>query len=103
MKRVAYILDDGRRNFTYARVSGFCEAIRKTGEPIELYIFRSAGLAEYEPAHNKGEYNIYRLPVFSDFDGIFLDINNNYNNDFNQNQNYNNNIRNSPYRQNQNH
>lgn len=84
MKRVAYILDDGRRNFTYARVSGFCEAIRKTGEPIELYIFRSAGLAEYEPAHNKGEYNIYRLPVFSDFDGIFLDINNNYNNDQNR-------------------
>ena len=31
------------------------------------------------------------------------EYNNNYNNDFNQNQNYNNNIRNSPYRQNQNH
>ncbi len=76
MKKLLYILDDGKRSFTYARIAGFCDAIKNMDEPANLYIFRSAGLAEYEASNNCGEYNIYRLPDFNDFDGIFLDINN---------------------------
>ncbi|MBQ9437703.1 MAG: diguanylate cyclase [Lachnospiraceae bacterium] len=76
MKKILYILDDGKRSFTFERIAGFREAIRKSAEEINFYIFRSAGLAEYESIHNCGEYNIYRLPNFSDYDGIFLDINN---------------------------
>ncbi|MCR4657428.1 MAG: GGDEF domain-containing protein [Lachnospiraceae bacterium] len=78
MKRIMYVLDDGKRSFTYARIAGFCDAIKKSDEPIDMHIFRSAGFAEYDPLHNCGEYNIYKLPVFNDFDGIFLDINNTY-------------------------
>ena len=78
MKRIMYVLDDGMRNFTYARIAGFCEAIKKAEEPIDMHIFRSAGFAKYDPLHNCGEYNIYKLPDFQDFDGIFLDINNTY-------------------------
>ncbi len=79
MKRLLYIVDDGKRNFTYARVAGFMNAIKKAGAPINLYVIRSSGLGEYDAAHNCGEYNIYHLPDFSDFDAIILDINNFYN------------------------
>ena len=76
MKKIVYILNDGKRAFTYERIAGFCEAIRKADEDINLYICRSSGHAGYDAAHNCGEYNIYRLPDLSDFDGIFLDISN---------------------------
>lgn len=76
MKKILYIIDDGKRNFTYERISGFCETIHKLDEPVNVYIFRSTGLGEYDDAHNQGEYNIYHLPDFSEFDGIVLDINN---------------------------
>ena len=75
-KKLIFIINDCRRSFTYDRVAGFSDAIRKSGEPINLYIFRSAGFAGYEAAHNRGEYNIFRLPDFSDYDGIVLDVNN---------------------------
>ena len=78
MKKIAYILDDGKRSFTYERIAGFREAINKAKEDINLYVFRSGGFSDYDPGHNCGEYNIYHLPDFSDFDGIFLDINNTY-------------------------
>ncbi len=76
MKKIIYILNDARRAFTYERIAGFCEAIRKADEDINFYIFRSSGHTGYDPAHNRGEYNIYRLPALADFDGIFLDISN---------------------------
>ena len=43
MKKIAYILDDGKRSFTYERIAGFREAIRKAKEDINLYVFRSGG------------------------------------------------------------
>jgi diguanylate cyclase (GGDEF)-like protein len=76
MKKIIYILNDGKRAFTYERIAGFCEAIKKADEEINFYIFRSSGYAGYDAAHNCGEYNIYRLPNLEDFDGIFLDISN---------------------------
>ncbi|MBO6148088.1 MAG: hypothetical protein J6O55_01970 [Lachnospiraceae bacterium] len=69
----------GKTNFTYARIAGFMNAIKKAGAPINIYVIRSSGLGEYDAAHNCGEYNIYHLPDFSDFDAIILDINNFYN------------------------
>lgn len=76
MKKIILVLNDSRRSFTYERVAGLCESIKHADLPINLYIFRSAGFSEYDPSHNYGEYNIYRLPDFSDYDGIILDINN---------------------------
>lgn len=76
MKKIIYILNDAKRAFTYERIAGFCEAINNAEEDINLYIFRSAGYAGYDAAHNCGEYSIYRLPDLNDFDGILLDISN---------------------------
>lgn len=41
MKKIIYILDDGKRAFTYERIAGFIEAIKNADEEINLYIFRS--------------------------------------------------------------
>ena len=76
MKKIIFILNDSRRSFTYERVAGLCESVKHADQPINLYIFRSAGFSEYDPSHNYGEYNIYRLPDLSDYDGIILDLNN---------------------------
>ncbi len=76
MKKILYVLDDGKRSFTFERIGGFRDAIKKAREDINLYIFRSGGSPGYESGHNCGEFNIYHLPDFSDFDGIFLDVNN---------------------------
>ncbi|MBR1561466.1 MAG: diguanylate cyclase [Clostridia bacterium] len=75
MKNVLYILNDGLRKFTYERTAGLYRAIQRAEEPINLYIVRSDGYAGFAPSHNQGEYNIFRLPDYRDFDGIFLDIN----------------------------
>ncbi len=83
MKKILYIIDDGQRNFTYLRISGFSESIRRAEEPINMYIFRSGGFKDYEALQNSGEYNIYHLPDFSDYDGIFLDINSCHNAEIN--------------------
>ncbi len=84
MKKVLYILNDGVRRFTYERISGLYRAIQKVDEPIHLYIVRSEGHQSFTSEHNSGEYNIYRLPDYQDFDGIFLDINSNFNSDSNE-------------------
>ena len=75
MKNVLYILNDCRRKFTYERTAGLCRAFERLGEPVDLYIVRSDGYSDFAPEHNCGEYNIFRLPDYSRFDGIFLDIN----------------------------
>lgn len=43
---------------------------------MNLYIFNSSGNWSQDTAYNQGEYNIYRLPDFNEFDGIILDLNN---------------------------
>lgn len=41
---------------------------------MDLYIFQSFGNFSMDEKHNAGEYNIARLPDFSEFDGILLDL-----------------------------
>lgn len=78
MKKVLYILNDCMRLFTYERTAGLYRAFQRLGEPISLFIIRSDGYSDFAPEHNCGEYNIFRLPEYSNFDGIVLDINNNF-------------------------
>ena len=75
MKKVLYVLNDGMRKFTYERTAGLYRAIQRADEDINLFIVRGDGYTGFAPSHNRGEYNIFRLPDYSDFDGIFLDIN----------------------------
>ncbi len=83
MKNVLFILNDGVRRFTYARIEGLVRAMRKADEAISLHVIRSEGHASFTPAHNRGEYNIFRLPDYSAYDGIFLDVNSNFTADAN--------------------
>ena len=75
MKKVLYILNDCMRKYSYERAAGLCRAAREMNEPINLFIMRSDGYFDFAPGHNKGEYNIFRLPDYSGCDGIILDIN----------------------------
>lgn len=76
MKKIALIMDGWKRYFTYAWPAGILQRIRETGEEINLYIFNSSGDWSRDKEYNTGEYNIYTLPNFNDFDGIIMDVNN---------------------------
>lgn len=76
MKKIALVMDGWKRFFTYAWPSGILQRIKETGEEVNLYIFNSSGDWSMDEDYNVGEYNIYNLPDFADFDGIILDINN---------------------------
>lgn len=79
MKKVLYVLNDCMRKFTYERTTGLFSALSRLEEPVDLYIVRSDGYSAFAPEHNCGEYNIFRLPDYRAFDGIFLDINSVFN------------------------
>lgn len=75
MKKVLFVLNDCMRKFSYERAAGLYRALRKLGEPFNLYILRSDAYSGFSAEHNFGEYNIYHLPDYRDFDGILLDVN----------------------------
>lgn len=76
MRKIALIMDEWKRCFTYAWPSGILQRIHELQEEVNLYIFSSSGNWSWDKEYNIGEYNIYRLPDFKDFDGIILDLNN---------------------------
>ncbi|MBR2764729.1 MAG: GGDEF domain-containing protein [Blautia sp.] len=75
MKKVLYILNDCMRKYSYERISGLVTNLQALPGGGSLYIIRSDAYSGFSTEHNQGEYNIYRLPDFSDFDAIILDIN----------------------------
>lgn len=74
MKKIALISDGWKRLITYAWVIGIMDEIRNSGEHISLFQFNSHGNWSKDEAHNYGEYNIFKLPTLSEFDGIILDL-----------------------------
>lgn len=83
MKKILYVLNDCMRKFSYERAAGLYRAMQRLNEPFHLYVLRSDAYSDFSPEHNYGEYNIYRLPDYSDFDGILLDINSVFNGESN--------------------
>ena len=81
MKKILFMLNDCMRRFSYERTASLYRAIRDMGEPASLYIIRTDGHSEFAPEHNRGEYNIFHLPDYREFDGIILDINSVFNGD----------------------
>lgn len=70
-------LDYGwKRFFSYAWASGILQRIQETNEDVNLYIFNSSSEWSMDEDYNIGEYNIYNLPDFKEFDGIVVDLNN---------------------------
>ena len=76
MRKIALIMDGWKRFFTYAWPAGILQRIHETNEDVNLYIFNSSGNWSSDEQYNIGEYNIYNLPDFKDFDGIILELNN---------------------------
>ena len=74
MKKIALITDGWGRYVTYTWIQGYRSYIADYQSDIDLYIFHSFGNFSKDEKHNAGEYNIARLPDFSEFDGIFLDL-----------------------------
>ena len=75
MKKILFILNDCMRRFSHERTASLYRAIQAMDEPASLYILRTDGHSAFASGHNLGEYNILRLPDYSDFDGIVLDVN----------------------------
>ena len=75
MKKILFILNDCMRQFSYERTASLYRAVRDMDEPASLYIIRTDGHSAFAPEHNLGEYNIFGLPDYHEFDGIILDIN----------------------------
>ncbi|MBO6114894.1 MAG: GGDEF domain-containing protein [Lachnospiraceae bacterium] len=84
MKKVAVVMESWKRYFTYAWPSGMLQRIKETDEDISLYIFNSSANWSSDEKYNKGEYNIFNLPDFRDFDGVVIDLNNTIDDDVRQ-------------------
>ena len=75
MKKIALITDGWGRYVTYTWIQGYRNYMAAHQSDMDLYIFQSFGNFSMDEKHNAGEYNIVRLPDFSEFDGILLDLN----------------------------
>lgn len=74
MKKIALITDGWGRYVTYTWIQGYRNYMAAHQSDMDLYIFQSFGNFSMDEKHNAGEYNIVRLPDFSEFDGILLDL-----------------------------
>ncbi len=71
--------------FTFAWPSGMYDKIHEANADVNLYIFNSSANWSSDEAYTTGEYNIFNLPRFEDFDGVLLDLNNTENDEVRQN------------------
>ena len=74
MKKIALITDGWERYVTYTWIQGYRRYTAEHPDDIDLYVFHSFGNFNKDQDFNNGEYNIFRLPDLSAFDGILLDL-----------------------------
>ena len=74
MKKIALITDGWERYVTYTWIQGYRRYTTEHQADLDLYVFHSSGNFNKDQNFNFGEYNIFRLPDFSTFDGILLDL-----------------------------
>ena len=74
MKKIAFITNGQARYLTHEWLHGYRRYISDHHSDIDLYIFHCFGNFSQDQSYNIGEYNIFRLPRLSDFDGILLDL-----------------------------
>ena len=73
MRRVLLISDGWKRLVTYAWVDGIMHGAKELGEEICLYQFNTNGNWSRDKKYNNGEYNLFTLPNFEDYDGVIFD------------------------------
>lgn len=76
MKKIILITEGWVRNCSDAWVFGALNQLHTTATEANLFIYSTNGNWSADREYNRGEYNLYRLPDFAQFDGIILDINN---------------------------
>ena len=76
MRKIAFISDGWKRLVTYSWVDGIMSEIRNSDEDICLYQFNANGNWSHDVKHNIGEYNLFKLPDYSEYDGIIFDCTN---------------------------
>lgn len=74
MKKVAVLTDGWANKVTQAWFQGAKQHFTLHEFGIDLYVFHSFGNFSKDEKYNAGEYNIFRLPDFTQFDGVILDI-----------------------------
>lgn len=76
MKKIALLSDGWKRLVTYAWMDGIMKRIQELNLDIRLDQFNTNGNWSHDKKHNEGEYNLYQLPDFRDYDGIIFDCSN---------------------------
>lgn len=76
MRKIAIVADGWRRFVNYAWISGCRQYIKEQHLDADIYVFNCFGNFSRDEKFNNGEYNITRLPDFSEFDGIILELTN---------------------------
>ncbi|MCI5954366.1 MAG: glycosyl hydrolase 53 family protein [Lachnospiraceae bacterium] len=73
MRKIALISDGWKRLVTYSWVDGIMSYAKESGEEICLYHFNTNGNWSRDRKYNNGEYNLYTLPNYEEYDGIVFD------------------------------
>ena len=76
MRKIAIVADGWRRFINYDWICGCRRYISEHHLDAEIYMFNSFGNFSKDEKYNDGEYNIFSLPDFNEFDGIILEITN---------------------------
>ena len=70
MKKIALISDGWKRLVTYSWVDGIMQGAGEIGEDICLYHFNTNGNWSHDKKYNEGEYSLYTLPNYDEYDGM---------------------------------
>ncbi len=76
MKKVALVMDSCKLQIFADCPRGMVKQIKLAGKDAGLFTFCCAGNWSRDQEYNNGEYSIFQLPDFADFDGAILDIRN---------------------------
>lgn len=76
MKKIAMVVDGWRRYSNYEWIRGCKSYCIQKKMDAQFYVFQSFGNFSQDEKYNIGEYNITRLPDFSQFDGILFEMTN---------------------------
>lgn len=73
MKKIALLSDGWRRLVTYSWADGIMNYAKEAGEDVCLYYFNTNGNWSRDRKYNDGEYKLYTLPNYEEYDGIVFD------------------------------
>lgn len=76
MRKIAIIADGWRKFINYAWIRGCKDYIGEHDLDVTIHVFNSFGNFSMDEKYNAGEYNIFHLPEFREYDGIILELTN---------------------------